>query len=275
MTLAAATLVFGSFSCSPTGGSATPKNEADSAAYALGLIQGSEIAQNIESFNMQSENKIDTKDFIKGLEEGMADSTRFAFYAGGQTGVGIAAQVKQDSLNAKLYMAGLRAAIQGDSASRMMTEEVARDIAQVFQQKRREILAEQRFGENKKKGAEFIEEFKKEEGVQTTESGLAYKVLHRGKGESPKAEDTVKVKYIGTRVDGSEFDKDTDGVEFQLNGVIKGWTEMLQLMKVGDKVKVAIPYDLAYGSSGSYSIEPFSTLIFEIELLAVKKGEAK
>ena len=127
---------------------------------------------------------------------------------------------------------------------------------------------------NKDKGAKFLEENKKKPNVKTTASGLQYEVLTEGKGTPPKATDTVKVHYRGTLVDGTEFDssyKRGQPAEFPVNGVIPGWTEALQLMKPGGKWKLYIPSDLAYGEMGRPSIPPNSVLIFEVELLEVKK----
>lgn len=277
MTLAATALIAGSFSCNQVGGgSATPKTFEDSTAYALGLMQGSGLAANIQRNNEHEDaNKIDSLEFLKGLEEGLNNPARFGYFAGGSTGASMAKQLKGDSLDAKLFLAGLKAAILGDSAARsaVLTEEKAQEIIQKFQDARMAREAEKQFGENKTKGAAFLDTFKKEEGVQTTASGLAYKILKAGEGVSPTASDIVKVKYVGTLIDGTEFDKNEEGIEFQLGGVIPGWTEMLQLMKVGEKVKVVIPQELAYGARQTYTIEPFSTLVFEIELLEVKKAE--
>ncbi len=127
---------------------------------------------------------------------------------------------------------------------------------------------------NKKAGDEFLAANKTKEGVKTLESGLQYKVLQSGKGKSPKEEDTVKVHYKGTLIDGREFDssyKRNEPTEFPVNRVIKGWTEALQLMKEGDKWELYIPYNLAYGENQAGElIQPYSTLIFEVELLEVK-----
>jgi len=111
-------------------------------------------------------------------------------------------------------------------------------------------------------------------GLHTTASGLQYQVLKRGNGTmSPRATDTVKVHYHGTLTNGSVFDSSVqrgEPISFPLNGVIPGWTEGVQLMKVGDKFRFVIPYDLAYGANGSPpKIPPFSTLIFEVELLGI------
>ena len=98
-------------------------------------------------------------------------------------------------------------------------------------------------------------------------------MITEGTGATPTIDDTVKASYVGTLIDGKEFDKG-DNVEFPLRGVIPGWTEILQLMKVGGKLKVVIPQELAYGAHSQSPIEPFSTLVFEIELKDVKKAES-
>ena len=131
---------------------------------------------------------------------------------------------------------------------------------------------------NAAEGAKFLEENKKKEGVKTTPSGLQYKSLKEGAGAQPKANDTVTVNYRGTLMDGTEFDssyKRGEPATFPLNGVIKGWTEGLQFMKKGSKYQFFIPANLAYGErSPGAGIPPNSTLIFEVELLDVKGGEA-
>ena len=125
-----------------------------------------------------------------------------------------------------------------------------------------------------------MEENKAKEGVVTTESGLQYKVITEGKGAIPQSTDKVKVHYKGTLIDGTEFDssysrKDKDGnpqpSTFRANQVIKGWTEALTSMPVGSKWELYIPQDLAYGSQDTGTIPPFSTLIFEVELLSIEK----
>lgn len=124
-------------------------------------------------------------------------------------------------------------------------------------------------------GKAFLEENAKKEGVITTESGLQYKVLTSGDGKQPKETDTVTTHYRGTLIDGREFDssyKRDKPASFPVKGVIKGWTEALQLMQVGDKWQLFVPSDLAYGpSKRSELIEANSTLIFEIELLGIKE----
>lgn len=128
---------------------------------------------------------------------------------------------------------------------------------------------------NMAEGIAFLEENSKKPGVVTTESGLQYKVLATGDGKQPKATDTVTTHYKGTLIDGREFDssyKRDKPASFPVNGVIKGWTEALQLMHVGDKWQLFIPSELAYGATKrSELIEANSTLIFEIELLGIKE----
>ena len=127
---------------------------------------------------------------------------------------------------------------------------------------------------NKANGDAFLRANKKKEGVITLESGLQYKVIKKGNGKSPKPEDTIKCDYKGTTIDGVEFDssyKRGKPAVFQLNRVIKGWTEALQLMKTGGKWELFIPSDLAYGDRQAGPIEPGSTLVFEVELISIEK----
>jgi len=128
---------------------------------------------------------------------------------------------------------------------------------------------------NKATGDAFLAENKKKEGVVATASGLQYKILKEGTGDQPKATDKVKVHYRGTTISGKEFDSSyarKEPIVFALNEVIKGWTEGVQLMKVGAKFQFFIPSDLAYGKRGAPpDIGPNETLIFEVELLAIEK----
>ncbi|WP_444997416.1 FKBP-type peptidyl-prolyl cis-trans isomerase [Aliikangiella sp. IMCC44359] len=141
-------------------------------------------------------------------------------------------------------------------------------ISQIMQAKQAElskgVIAE---------GAKFLEENAKKEGVTVTESGLQYEVITEGSGEKPSAASTVRTHYHGTLIDGTVFDSSYDRgqpAEFPVNGVIKGWTEALQLMSVGSKWRLAIPYELAYGEQGAgAAIGPFSTLVFDVELLEI------
>jgi FKBP-type peptidyl-prolyl cis-trans isomerase FklB len=131
-----------------------------------------------------------------------------------------------------------------------------------------------KFASVKAEGEAFLAENMKRKEVTTTASGLQYEVLKMGDGKKPSATDRVNVHYHGTLINGEIFDSSVDRGEpitFGLNQVIKGWTEVVQLMPVGSKFRAYIPYDLAYGERGAGgSIQPFSTLIFDIELLAIE-----
>jgi len=129
--------------------------------------------------------------------------------------------------------------------------------------------------ENKAKEEAFLKENAQKPEMQVTASGLQYKVLREGTGPRPLESDTVKVHYRGTLLDGSEFDssyKRNEPAVFPLKGVIKGWTEALQLMKVGSKYQIFLPSRLAYGEQGAgQAIAPNATLVFEVELLGIEK----
>ena len=129
-------------------------------------------------------------------------------------------------------------------------------------------------GEAKAAGEAFLAENAKREGVKVTESGLQYEVLEATIGQKPKATDKVRVHYEGTLIDGTVFDssyKRGESITFGLNQVIKGWTEGLQLMSVGSKYKLYLPYQLSYGERGAgASIPPYSALIFTVELLGIE-----
>jgi len=122
-------------------------------------------------------------------------------------------------------------------------------------------------------GQKFLDDNAKREGVVVTESGLQYEVLVSGDGEKPTSASTVKTHYHGTLIDGSVFDSSYDRgqpAEFPVGGVIKGWTEALQMMTVGSKWRLAIPYELAYGEQGAGgAIGPYQTLVFDVELLEI------
>ena len=122
-------------------------------------------------------------------------------------------------------------------------------------------------------GVDFLKENLTKEDVKSTESGLQYSILKEGDGKIPAATDTVRVHYTGKLIDGTVFDSSVERgqpAEFPVNGVIRGWVEALQLMPVGSKWRLYIPQELAYGSQGAgASIPPFSTLIFDVELLAI------
>lgn len=169
-------------------------------------------------------------------------------------------------IDPNLIAKGIQAVMESDSA---ITAQEANMFLNTFFTK----LREEKGKKNMDEGLAFLEENKTKEGVIETASGLQYKVLVEGTGISPKPEDRVRCHYRGTLINGKEFDssyKNGQPAEFQLNRVIPGWTEGLQLMKVGGKYELYIPSQLAYGPrGGGQTIEPNMTLIFEIELLDV------
>lgn len=165
-----------------------------------------------------------------------------------------------------------------DSNKTVLTEEQSQAVMMELQKqlmaKHEEKMNIQK-EKNKADGEAFLAENKKKEGVVTLPSGLQYKILTAGTGIKPKDNETVTVNYVGTLIDGTEFDssiKRGQPASFPVHGVIKGWIEALQLMPVGSKWKLFVPSDLAYGEQGAGGvIGPNATLIFEIELLSINK----
>lgn len=183
-------------------------------------------------------------------------------------------------LDLDLFYKGLTHGFKGEKPL-LDPQEVMTTLKALQTRKMKEMQdAQQQAAEdNKAKSDAFLSENKEREGVTTTESGLQYEVISSGEegAASPDANDKVKVHYHGTLVDGTVFDSSVDRgepIEFAVNGVIKGWTEALQLMKKGDKWKLYIPSDLAYGQRGAGpKIGPNSALIFEVELLDITPQE--
>jgi FKBP-type peptidyl-prolyl cis-trans isomerase len=167
-----------------------------------------------------------------------------------------------------------------------MTDQELQETLQAFQQKmmqkQQEALAKKQdemkvvADKNKADGKKFLDDNSKKTGVKSTASGLQYKVIKEGKGDKPKDSDVVETNYRGTTIDGKEFDSSTkhgSTFSFPVSGVIKGWSEALKLMPVGSKWELYIPAELAYGDEGyGDDIPPGSTLIFEVELLGIKKN---
>ena len=151
-----------------------------------------------------------------------------------------------------------------------ITYQEAQQVLNTFFQELEQKIA----GAAKADGEKFLAENAKREGVKVTASGLQYEILEPSLGQKPKATDTVRVHYEGTLIDGTVFDssyKRGESISFPLNGVIKGWTEGLQLMSIGSKYKFFIPYQLAYGERGAgQSIPPYAALIFTVELLGIE-----
>ena len=194
-------------------------------------------------------------------------------------GVDVATRLKQQGIELDVNALNRGIADAYNGAELALDDEARLQAKTGFQNELREALMRKQaeIGEkNLAAGKAFLEENAKKPGVITTESGLQYKVItSSGDGKQPKESDTVTTHYRGTLIDGREFDssyKRDQPASFPVKGVIKGWTEALQLMHVGDKWQLFIPSELAYGASQrSELIQPNSTLIFEIELLDVKE----
>lgn len=178
-------------------------------------------------------------------------------------------------INPELFLQGMKDSLSGEaSMTPEKMQETLMEFQAMVQQKQMEAQGK-KAAENKAAGEAFLAENKTKQGVKTLESGLQYKVITPGTGASPDLNDKVKCHYRGSLINGREFDssyKRNEPAEFSVNGVIKGWTEALQRMKVGAKWMLFIPSDLAYGDQGAGNvIEPGSTLIFEVELLEIQE----
>ena len=192
--------------------------------------------------------------------------------------IGMNLKVLDNDVDLEKVIMGLKDGQSG--ATPKLSEEEIKTVMTAFQakmqakQKAQAVLVATL---NAEEGASFLAKNKDEDGVTTLDSGLQYKVITKGTGDSPKASDTVSVHYRGTLLNGTEFDssyKRGEPAVFPVGGVIKGWVEALQLMKVGSKWELYVPSELAYGDRGAgQSIGPNSLLIFEVELLEIKKSE--
>jgi FKBP-type peptidyl-prolyl cis-trans isomerase FklB len=194
-------------------------------------------------------------------------------------GVDIGGNLKSRSIDIDpdLLLKGLKDGLAGNKP--LLSETEIHEVMNTFKEemaKKQEESMKKAAEKNKKDGDAFLAENKKKEGVVTLPSGLQYKIITEGTGNTPKATDTVTVNYRGSLVDGTEFDssyKRGQPATFRVNGVIKGWTEALQLMKEGAKWQLFIPSDLAYGDKGAGNvIGPNATLIFDVELISAKEA---
>ena len=210
---------------------------------------------------------------FSGTLTNAADSVGYAL------GVNIGANLKQQGLeemNDQAMAEAMKQAIAGDSNTLMSAEEAGQFLNTYFMNLQKSKMEKDRVEADSKEQA-YLDENAKREEVSTTASGLQYEVLVPAEGPKPLATDEVKVHYTGTLLDGTVFDSSVERgepVTFPLNRVIPGWTEGVQLMSVGSKYKFYIPYALGYGEQGAGgSIPPFSTLIFEVELLEINPAQ--
>ena len=271
-------------SCTAQAPKANMKSEIDSLSYMMGVTN----TQGLSDFAAQrlGVDSANYADFVRGIQDGIHKSSKQekAYIAGIQIGqqVGgdmfeqISLQVfgndSTQTLSKDNFLAGFIAAVKNGA---VVSVEDARTYVETHTEAIKAKALEAKYGENKAAGIKFLEENKTKEGVITTESGLQYKVIKAGKGEIPTKESSVKVNYKGTLIDGTEFDssyKRNAPATFRADQVIKGWTEALTMMPVGSKWELYIPQELAYGSHETGGlIKPFSTLIFEVELLEIEK----
>ena len=282
-------VVAGLASCTAQSPKANLKTDIDSLSYAIGMAR----TEGLDQFLMQQGiDSTQMAEFIKGFNEGATkiEQKDVAYMTGLQVGQMVSKQWVEgfnqqifgndstQSLSRENLLAGFIAGVVGKG---QMDKMFAQGYMQTQMEIVREKALEKQYADVIAEGKKFLEENKAKEGVVTTESGLQYKILTKGTGAIPADTSYVQVNYKGTLIDGTEFDssykrKDKDGksqpATFRANQVIKGWTEALTMMPVGSKWELYIPYDLAYGSRATGAdIKPFSTLIFEVELVGIGK----
>ena len=273
-------------SCTAQAPKANLKTDIDSLSYSIGMAQ----TQGLKGY-LTGRLDVDTAymaEFIKGLNDGVSKTSKkdIAYMAGLQIGQQISNQMMK-GINQELFAGDSTKTISKDNfmagfiagtleKGGVMTMEAAQEYTRTAMETIKAKAMEEKYADNKAAGEKFLAENKTKEGVKTTESGLQYKVITEGKGEIPADTCKVKVNYKGTLIDGTEFDssyKRNEPATFRANQVIKGWTEALTMMPVGSKWELYIPQELAYGSRESGQIKPFSTLIFEVELVGIEKDK--
>ncbi|WP_291528171.1 FKBP-type peptidyl-prolyl cis-trans isomerase N-terminal domain-containing protein [Bacteroides sp. UBA939] len=274
----------GLVSCTAQSPKANLKTDVDSLSYAIGVARTDGLTQ----YLMQQ--GVDTTQmaaFIKGFNEGSSkiEKKDVAYMTGLQIGQmvsknwveGFNQQIfgndSTQSISRKNLLAGFVAGVTGKS--NVMTKETATAYMTTGMEAIKAKAVAIKYADNKAAGEKFLAENKDKEGVVTTPSGLQYKIITKGTGVIPADTSNVIVNYKGTLIDGVEFDssyKYNKPTTFRANQVIKGWTEALTMMPVGSKWELYIPQELAYeGKETGGQIKPFSTLIFEVELVGIEK----
>lgn len=271
-------------SCTAQSPKANLKTDLDSLSYAIGMARTEGLDQYLAQQGIDS---TQMTEFLKGFNEGASkiDKKDAAYMAGMQVGQMVSKQWVEgfnqqifgtdstQTVSRENLLAGFLAGVTKKNGVMDMAK------AQAFMTTQMEAIKEKaseaKFAGNKEAGQKFLADNKGKEGVVTTPSGLQYKILTKGTGAIPADTSKVKVNYKGTLIDGTEFDssyKSNEPASFRANQVIKGWTEALTMMPVGSKWELYIPYDLAYGGKETGGqIQPFSTLVFEVELLDIEK----
>ncbi len=275
-----AAVTFSSCNKTPKTQLPTLATEIDSLNYAFGVANGDGI-KNYYIKGDSAEKSIAA--LMEGINEGMKGkvdkSTSELSDLGTKIGTSLKEQKKSGlmgdsalTVDIELIKQGLVNGLRGSSVQMKAAE--AQEYLQKTMQARQAKKVEEKYGENKIAGEKFLAENAKKPGVITTASGLEYEIIKKGNGPIPSDTSKVKVNYHGTLLDGTVFDSSVERKEpvvFPVNGVIKGWTEVLKLMPVGSKYKVYVPQQLAYGDADRGKIKPFSMLTFEIELLSIEK----
>ena len=247
------------------------KNFTDSINYAFGMLNGDQMRMYLLANDTDGNAQ---KEFIENINKAMKGSARNPqlVMMGKQIGNAIREQEPTGLLGMEGVETNFELIKQGfiNGLNNYDTQFDSRTAGEYIENTMNQI----KYGDTKAESEKFLEENKLKEGVITTESGLQYEVITMGKGKKPQATDRVKVHYHGTLIDGTVFDSSVDRGEpitFALNQVIPGWTEGVQLMPVGSKFRFYIPQELGYGSRQAGSIPPYSTLVFEVELLGIEK----
>lgn len=255
-------------------------SSSDSLSYSVGMT----VTNGLISY-MQTQLGVDTAymaDFVAGFEDAVKaqknprQKARIAGVTIGEqasgrmlSGLKQEAEGAPDSINEQLFFRGFTDALLGDTT--VMTMEVAQDVSN----KKSEANRQAKIAVQTEKGRAFLAENAKKEGVISLPSGLQYKVLKQGDGIVPQKTDKVKVHYEGRLIDGTVFDASSkhgnEPATFRPDQVIKGWTEALTMMPVGSKWQLFIPQELGYGERAAGQIPPYSTLIFDVELVGIDK----
>ena len=264
-------------SCGSAGtGKVTMNDVKDTISYSIGMGRAVRVYKEQLPYDIVDSTTM--KAFMKGFMEAAAnpeDKAKLAYALGFEIGcqemsqayVGLAENLfgAGESFNKNNYISGFRDGML-DNWKIMTFQEADETSNRLY-----EYLSQRQYDKVKEENAAFLEKKAKEDNVVKTASGLLYQVVKLGDGgPKPTAESDVEVRYHGELIDGTVFDESTTPITLNLGRVIKGWTEGLQLMSVGDKYKFFIPYDLAYGEQGTQGIKPYSTLIFDVELVSIK-----
>ena len=297
MVCGVAAMMFGATSCNKTSSSDNANQGfGDSLSVAMGSAQGSRLLSEYMTLPEEQQANYKKDDILRGLKQAlMTDTTQQGYLTGFQFGMQLFGQIlRYEEAGVpidrnKLYEAYAKAfsadSVDSDQMRELQTEFQA--LAQQAQQKMMEYYQKQEAAareakenspeakENVAKGEAYLkDQMAKDPEIKVTESGLAYKVIKAGEGEAVGANGSAKVKYVGKLIDGKEFDSNSEGVVMNPNRVVPGFGEAIKMIGVGGKMIAVIPADLGYGVQAPQQIGPNSTLIFTIEVKAIKPSNA-